>query len=86
MGKPIVCFEGVTGAAEVLRHGGGVIVPYLDVEAMARAVVDYALDPGRRSAHGELNKVQFARLGTEEQCPLMWQRISRAWEEQGRKP
>ncbi len=84
-GKPIICFEGVTGAAEVLQNAGGVIVPYLDVEAMARAVVDYIQDPEKRSAHGDLNRAQFAKLGTEEQCPLMWQRIMAAWNEQASK-
>lgn len=85
MGKPIVCFEGATGTAEVLRHGGGMIVPYLDVEAMGRAVVDYARDPERRRKDGELNRVQFANFGPDQQCPLMWQRITAAWEEQDSK-
>lgn len=80
MGKPIVCFEGATGTAEVLRQGGGMIVPYLDVEAMGRAVVDYARDPERRAKDGELNRVQFANFGPDQQCPLMWQRITAAWE------
>lgn len=85
MGKPIVCFEGATGTAEVLRHGGGMIVPYLDVEAMGRAVVDYARDPERRRKDGELNRVQFANFGPDQQCPLMWQRITAAWNEQATK-
>lgn len=82
MGKPIICFEGATGTAEVLRHGGGMIVPYLDVEAMGRAVVDYARDPERRRKDGELNRVQFANFGPDQQCPLMWQRIMAARNEQ----
>jgi glycosyltransferase involved in cell wall biosynthesis len=85
MGKPIVCFEGATGTAEVLCHGGGMIVPYLDVEAMGRAVVDYARDPERRRKDGELNRVQFANFGPDQQCPLMWQRITAAWNEQASK-
>jgi glycosyltransferase involved in cell wall biosynthesis len=85
MGKPIVCFEGATGTAEVLRNGGGMIVPYLDVEAMGRAVVDYARDPERRRKDGELNRVQFANFGPDQQCPLMWERITAAWKEKASK-
>jgi glycosyltransferase involved in cell wall biosynthesis len=85
MGKPIVCFEGATGTAEVLRKGGGMIVPYLDVEAMGRAVVDYARDPERRRMDGELNRVQFANFGPDQQCPLMWERITAAWKEKASK-
>jgi glycosyltransferase involved in cell wall biosynthesis len=85
MGKPIVCFEGATGTAEVLQGGGGMIVPYLDVEAMGRAVVDYARDPERRRQDGELNRMQFANFGPDQQCPLMWQRITAAWNKQATK-
>jgi glycosyltransferase involved in cell wall biosynthesis len=80
MGKPIICFEGATGTAEVLRHGGGRIVPYLDIEAMGQAVVDYALDVARRKADGDLNRAQFAKFGPEQQCPLMLERIEEALE------
>jgi glycosyltransferase involved in cell wall biosynthesis len=75
MGKPIVCFEGATGTAEVLRNGGGIIVPYLDVAAMGQAVVDYAVDVEKRRRDGQLNAVQFANFGVEAQCPMMYQRI-----------
>jgi glycosyltransferase involved in cell wall biosynthesis len=78
MGKPIVCFEGATGTAEVLRNGGGRIVPYLNVEAMGQAVVDYARDAARRKADGDLNRTQFAKFGPDVQCPLMLQRIEEA--------
>jgi len=78
MGKPIVCFEGATGTAEVLRNGGGRIVPYLSVEAMGQAVVDYARDAARRKADGDLNRTQFAKFGPDVQCPLMLQRIEEA--------
>lgn len=78
MGKPIICFEGATGTAEVLRSGGGRIVPYLNVEAMGQAVVDYARDAARRKADGDLNRTQFAKFGPDQQCPLMLQRIEEA--------
>lgn len=80
LGMPIVCFDGATGTAEVLRNGGGVMVPYLDVEAMGRAVVEYALDAERRRSDGALNARQFARFAPEVQAPLMWQKMLAAWE------
>lgn len=78
MGNPIICFEGVTGAAEIMQNGGGKVVPYLNVEAMSRAVVAYAQDAELRQRDGQLNRVQFAQLGTDQQCPLMLQRIEAA--------
>jgi glycosyltransferase involved in cell wall biosynthesis len=78
MGKPIVCFDGATGTAEVLRNGGGKIVPYLDVVAMGQAVVDYARNPDRRQRDGQLNAVQFANFSVERQCSLIFARIRAA--------
>jgi len=44
-GKPIVCFQRSGGAEEFVAGGGGIAVPYLDVEAMAQAVVRYLSEP-----------------------------------------
>jgi glycosyltransferase involved in cell wall biosynthesis len=49
---PVIAFAGSGGAAEALRHGGGILVPYRDTEAMARAVVSLKQDEERRSAIG----------------------------------
>ena len=44
-GVPIVCFQRSGGAEEFVASGGGTAVPYLDVEAMAQAVVRYLSEP-----------------------------------------
>jgi glycosyltransferase involved in cell wall biosynthesis len=38
LGNPVVCFASAGGAPEFVGDDSGVIVPYLDVEAMADAV------------------------------------------------
>ena len=35
LGKPMVCFDGAGGAKEFAARGAGIVVPYLDVPAMA---------------------------------------------------
>lgn len=61
LGVPMVCFEGAGGMVELIRRStdegrgeSGVIVPYLDVEAMADAVLDLLDDPERRAQAGAL--------------------------------
>jgi glycosyltransferase involved in cell wall biosynthesis len=53
LGKPIVCFENAGGTPEVVEDDAGFVVPYLDIEAMARAVVRLAEDPELRARLGE---------------------------------
>jgi glycosyltransferase involved in cell wall biosynthesis len=65
MGIPIICFEKATGTAEVLVDGGGSVVPYLDVVAMAEKVVLYYHDSALRNKDGDLNKVNFAKFTVE---------------------
>lgn len=52
LGVPIVTFEN-GGAPELVAKGCGVVVPYLDLDAMADAVVDLLRDGDRRRALGE---------------------------------
>jgi glycosyltransferase involved in cell wall biosynthesis len=42
LAKPIICFENATGITEILKHGGGKIIPFLDNHAMAEAIIEYA--------------------------------------------
>ncbi len=44
-GVPVLCFEGAGGAPELVRTDAGVVVPFLDVEAMATACLRLADDP-----------------------------------------
>lgn len=52
LGRPIVCFD-AGGLPELVRSGGGVVVTYPDVDAMATALAELAADPGRRLALGD---------------------------------
>ncbi len=65
MGIPIICFEKATGTAEILANGGGFIVPYLDVVAMAEKLVLYYKDSTLRNKDGSLNRVNFANFTVE---------------------
>lgn len=58
---PLICFERSGGMTELVRRSvdeglgdSGVVVPYLDVEAMADAALDLLDDPERRTAMGAL--------------------------------
>lgn len=65
MGIPIICFEKATGTAEVLVDGGGFIVPYLDVVAMAEKLVLYYNDSTLRKKDGDLNRMNFSKFTVE---------------------
>jgi glycosyltransferase involved in cell wall biosynthesis len=39
LGIPIVCFEKASGIQEIIRLGGGEVVPYLDIQKMADAII-----------------------------------------------
>lgn len=72
LGIPIICFENATGTEEILKNGGGFIVPYLDIAAMAKKVIFYYDHPTIRQKDGNLNKKQFAQFTPENQCPKIY--------------
>lgn len=39
LGVPIVCFEKASGIQEIITQGGGEVVPYLDIQKMADAII-----------------------------------------------
>lgn len=51
-GCPIVCFRSAGGAEELANAGGGLAVPYLDVKAMADAVLALVDSPEERERLG----------------------------------
>ena len=64
-GIPIICFEKATGIQEVLVSGGGFVVPYLDVVAMAEKLVLYYYDSTLLSKDSKKNKVNFSIFTSE---------------------
>jgi glycosyltransferase involved in cell wall biosynthesis len=53
LGKPVICFAGAGGAPELVREDGGLVVPHLDVEAMADAVLRLLEDEPLRTRLGK---------------------------------
>lgn len=53
LGKPIVCFQKSGGAVELCDQGAGVAVPYLNLDAMAEAIIRLSENPAKRAAMGQ---------------------------------
>jgi glycosyltransferase involved in cell wall biosynthesis len=52
-GVPVVCFADAGGSPELVETDGGVVVPYLDLDAMSSHVLDLLQQPGQRQAMGQ---------------------------------
>jgi glycosyltransferase involved in cell wall biosynthesis len=74
---PVVSFDN-GGAVEVLEPDAGVVVPYLDVEALADEVIALVEDPDRRARLGaalarRVRRDHVTRAG----APRMWEALTR---------
>ena len=76
LGKPIVCFDKAGGAPEFCRMGGGVVVPHLDVPAMAAACQGLMNDDVRRVQIGRM-AAQLAKekFDVSVVCNAIWQEL-----------
>lgn len=80
LGIPLVCFAGSGGTEELVGSDGGHVVPYLDIDAMAKAVVALSEDPARRRHIGEILRARDTALFTPEtQCPKLLAVIEKHW-------
>lgn len=70
--KPILCFEGAVGTAEILENGGGRIIPYLDIESMAEAIITYYENRSLLEKDGEKVAQLFSGFTPENQCPKLF--------------
>lgn len=77
LGKPIICFENATGTEEVVKLGGGFILPYLDVEAMAEKIIVYYQNRRMIESDGNKAKELFSKYTPENICPLLFEEIKR---------
>jgi glycosyltransferase involved in cell wall biosynthesis len=75
-GVPIVCFRGAGGAEHFVASGGGVAVPYLDVEAMAQAVTGYLSDPELRARDAQMARELVRTPTPDEQIHLVASEIA----------
>lgn len=76
LGVPIICFENSTGIIEVLKDGGGVILPYLDIEKVSNQIIKYFENPELLKKHGDKNKEQFSQFTPEKICPKLFEAMS----------
>ncbi len=53
MGIPIVCFSNSGGMPEFVNNDSGILIPYLDVPAMAQSVISLMEDPEKTKKLGE---------------------------------
>lgn len=72
LGKPIICFDQATGTQEVLEKGGGKIVPYLNIEQMAEAVISYYNDEDLLYRDAQMAKNAFKGFTPEQKCPEIY--------------
>jgi glycosyltransferase involved in cell wall biosynthesis len=57
-GVPIICFSGAGGAPELVEHDAGMVVPYLDLRAMADACEQLAHNPAERQRRGAVARTK----------------------------
>ena len=61
---PVIAFADAGGIPDWLAGGAGVVVPWCDVDALAKAILDLVRDPARRAATGAAGqRVVHERLG-----------------------
>ncbi|UJH92518.1 glycosyltransferase family 4 protein [Antarcticibacterium sp. 1MA-6-2] len=73
--KPIICFEQGSGTAEIVKNGGGFVVPYLDIESMAEKIVFYYKNPEKLIEDGQKAKQLFKEFTPENICPKIFAAI-----------
>ncbi|WP_417872516.1 glycosyltransferase family 4 protein [Xanthomarina gelatinilytica] len=78
LGKPIISFNQAVGTNEILKNGGGVIVPYLDVDSMAEQIMRYYYNRELIEIDGAFNKKAFTKFTPEEICPQLYHVIEKA--------
>ncbi len=77
LAKPVICFENATGTEEVVKLGGGFILPYLDVDAMAEKVIIYYQNRQLLKSDGDKAKELFSKYTPEDICPLLFEIIKK---------
>ena len=73
--KPIICFDKASGSSEIIKNGGGFVVPYLDIEEMANKVIYYYNNQHKLKEHGKKNKKLFAPYTSAKICPQIYNQI-----------
>jgi len=77
LGTPIICFEGATGTEEVLKQGGGKIVDYMNIQAMAFEVFNYANNRNSLYLDSLHAHNTFKEFSIENQAPKLYEVLNR---------
>lgn len=56
LGNPVICFDKVVGSTEFISNECGAVVPYLHIEKMVEALVDFVFDEEKRKSAGTILK------------------------------
>ena len=59
-GLPVIAFAGAGGAPELIEDDAGIVVPYLDVQAMAEALIRLHDDPSFRLRLGSRARAKLS--------------------------
>ncbi len=81
LGKPIICFDGATGTQEILRKGGGKIVPYLSIYDMAMEVIAYARNKDTITKDSQIIMKNFEEYTPQKQSPKIYNIIKKVFNE-----
>jgi glycosyltransferase involved in cell wall biosynthesis len=77
-GLPIVCFKGSGGAADFVGADAGVAVPYLDIHAMAQAILELQKSPELRRRLGSTAMARVrVRHDPDTQCKAIFNAMTR---------
>ncbi|RYZ28833.1 MAG: glycosyltransferase, partial [Chitinophagaceae bacterium] len=72
LGKPIICFEKGGGICELIAEGGGTVVPYLNIEELAKAILVYYTDRKKLKADGDFIKKKVLEYDVNKLAPLVF--------------
>ena len=69
LAKPIICFADAGGMPELIKAGGGIIVPYADTEKMAAAIISIYYDRPATLEMGKSAKEKVQQFDIDVQAP-----------------
>lgn len=84
LGKPVTCFTGSGGIPYLVEDDAGAVVPYLDIQAMAKKLVEWRSTPALRRQLGQRASEKVKeRYAVDVQAPKIHALILQLLEDQG---
>lgn len=69
IGMPIICFNNSTGISELIENNGGFVAPYLNIDSVAKTIVNYKRNPQLQKEHTLYNQSTFIKFTVDEKAP-----------------